>query len=328
MELIASNHSSYPRVGDDPSHQRHRRAYSAWERGEISDEEFERVQDEVTVEVVQEQIAAGLDLVTDGQVRWYDPISHLPRHLDGCGINGLLRFFDTNFYIRQPVVTGSLSRRRPVLGREFEFARGVSSKPVKAVVTGPYTIAKHSIDRAELGFEKLLGEFTRVVAEEVADLAAGGADLIQLEEPAILKNQSDWEIFSHSVEEISSKRGNSSLLLATYFGDASPLYKKLLELPVQGLVLDFTYGSALPREIAERGCDLDLGLGLVDGRNTRMEQVRDLLPILERILPAVGSSRVYLLPSCGIGDYLPRPTALRKLQLVSELKREAQRLVL
>lgn len=326
MELLASNHSSYPRIGDSPEQQRHRQAYTRWERGEISDEEFERVQDEVTREVIEEQIRAGLDVVTDGQIRWYDPVSHLARKVEGCEIDGLLRFFDTNFYFRRPVVTQSLRRREPVLRREFEFARSVSSRPVKAVITGPYTIAKLSIDRSSRGFDFLLQEWTRVVTEEISDLVSAGARVIQVEEPAILRNPGDWNLFKRSVEQLASARGEADLLLATYFGDATPLYPRFCRLPVQGLVFDLTYAPKLPNTIARLGCPLDLGLGIVDGRNTRMERIDELLPVLRTILPTIGSSRVYLVPSCGIGDYLPRATAFAKLELLAELKREAERL--
>jgi methionine synthase II (cobalamin-independent) len=81
------------------------------------------VEDEVAQQVVREsRPRAGLDIVTDGQVRWYDPFSHLARHCEGIQINGLLRYFDTNFYFRQPVVSGRIRRREPVLRREFEVA--------------------------------------------------------------------------------------------------------------------------------------------------------------------------------------------------------------
>jgi 5-methyltetrahydropteroyltriglutamate--homocysteine methyltransferase len=325
--LLASNHSSYPRVGDRPEEQRHRQAYARWERGELSDAEFERVQDEVTREVIWEQIRAGLDVVTDGQIRWYDPISHLARRVEGCEIDGLLRFFDTNFYFRQPVVLGSLSRRGPVLLREFEFARRASSKPVKAVVPGPYTLAKLSIDRVARGLDFLVREWCRVVREEIADLARGGARLIQVEEPAILQHPEEWGVLERAVEELAAARGGSDLLLALYFGDAARLYAKLCRLPVQALVLDLTYSPGLPNLIARFGCPLDLGLGIVDGRNTRMERVEDMLGVLRAVIPNVGSQRVYILPSCGVGDYLPRDVAFQKLRLLSELRREACRLL-
>jgi len=93
---------SYPRVSDSPEGQRLRRAIARWERQEISREGLRAVQVDVLREVVREQAAAGLDLVTDGQVTWYDPLSHFAAKLDGFEVGALERYFDTNTYYRQP----------------------------------------------------------------------------------------------------------------------------------------------------------------------------------------------------------------------------------
>jgi 5-methyltetrahydropteroyltriglutamate--homocysteine methyltransferase len=91
MRLIPASAGSYPRIGDAPEAQRHRRAYARRERGELSEAEWQAIEDEVSREVVVEQVAAGVELVTDGQVRWYDPLSHVARVLTNVTVNGLLR---------------------------------------------------------------------------------------------------------------------------------------------------------------------------------------------------------------------------------------------
>lgn len=314
MELLTASTGSYPRIGDRPEQQSHRQAYAKRERGEISDEEFERVQDEVTREVIEEQTKTGLDLITDGQVRWYDPISHIARKLDGCEIDGLLRFFDTNFYFRQPVIVGEVRWLEPVLRDEFIFAKKSSPSPVKPVLTGPYTLSKYSINRRDGDFDQLLQEFTDVISLEVDGLVKAGAELIQIDEPAILKNQNEFDLLEAAIQKVASAKGNAKIALYTYFGDAAPLYRKFIKLPVDVIGFDFTYSPNLPNTIARLGSEKDLGLGLVDGRNTRLEKESELLTTLEKILPNIGSETVYLNPSCGLGEYLPRNIAFEKLK--------------
>lgn len=326
MELLSASTGSYPRIGDRPEQQQHRQAHARHERGEISDEEFERVQDEVTRGVIEEQVRAGLDVVTDGQVRWYDPISHFARKLEGCEINGLLRFFDTNFYFRQPIIRGKLVRRESILKREFTFARGIS-KSVKPVVTGPYTLARLSINRRGDGFEPLLDEFASVISQEVRELVEAGVELIQIDEPAILKNPADFQVFEKAVQKVVAEKGKSRVALYTYFGDVVPLYQKLLKLPVDVLGLGFTYSPKLPEAIAHFGCEKELGVGLIDGRNTRLEKENEVIDVLKLILPAVKSERVYLNPSCGLGDYLPRVIAFKKLQNMVSIAEKARELI-
>lgn len=326
MKIVATSAGSYPRIGDSPEQQRHRQAYARLERGEISLEEFERIQDEVTQEVIEEQIKAGLDIVTDGQVRWYDPISHIARAVNGCRINGLLRFFDTNFYFRQPVIEDRLSRRGGILRREFSFAKMVSKKPVKPVLTGPYTLAKLSIDRGGRGLQKILSDFAEIIAAEVKDLENEGAEIIQIDEPAILKHPEDFRLFSEAIEIVAAEKGRSHLALYTYFGNAAPLYEKLLDLPVDAIGLDFTYSLRLPQMIAELGCDKDIGLGLIDGRNTKLERPDEIIEKLQPMLPALKGETVYINPSCGLGDYLPREIAFQKLQLAATVADKLRRM--
>ncbi len=326
MKLLSASTSSYPRIGDRPEQQQHRQAYAQHERGGISDEEFERVQDEVTRGVIEEQVRAGLDVVTDGQVRWHDPISHFVRKLEGCEINGLLRFFDTNFYFRQPIIRGKLVKHESVLKREFTFARGIS-KSVKPVVTGPYTLARLSINRRGDGFQPLVDEFASVISQEVRDLAEAGAELIQIDEPAILKNPTDFQVFEKIIQKIVAEKGDARVALYMYFGDAMPLYQKLLKLPVDVLGLDFTYSPKLPDAIARFGCDKELGVGLIDGRNTRLERENEVMNVLKLILPAIKSKCVYLNPSCGLGDYLSREVAFKKIQNMASIAENARELI-
>ena len=156
MNLILASTGSYPRIGDSAELQVLRRTIAAADRGECTPAELAEAEQEMTRRAIAEQLEAGLELLTDGQIRWYDPISHLAGKLAGVKIDGLLRFFDTNFYFRQPVLTARPQRTRPLLTLEYRFASDalaalVAARPtdgtpaMKAVLTGPYTLAKFSL---------------------------------------------------------------------------------------------------------------------------------------------------------------------------------------
>ncbi|MBZ5543244.1 MAG: hypothetical protein LAO07_06135 [Acidobacteriia bacterium] len=292
MELILTNHSSYPRIGDGTDHQLLRRTIAQWEKGEKTDADLRAAEDRMTELALGDQIVAGLEIVTDGQIRWYDTISHLAGKLQGIRINGLLRFFDTNTYFRQPVVHGAIERTKPLLVGDFEFAKGKSSQPVKPVLTGPVTLARHSIEEnGKAGsFERLVESYTAALTPEVAALAAAGAGLIQIDEPSLLKYSADLPQAARSLKAFGAAKGSSQPMLAVYFGDAT--------------------GSAKP-----------LALGLVDGRNTRLEDTRTVAGQLEKIGRCLGSARAWLSPSCGF-EYLPRDRAQLKLRHLRTIRRE------
>lgn len=320
MELILTTAGSYPRIGDAPQLQRHRQAYAQRERGEMNEEGFQNVEDETTAEVIREQIEAGIELVSDGQIRWYDPFSHFARGLEGVEINGLLRLFDTNFYFRQPVLTGRVRRKRPILVREYEFARSVSSRPVKPVLPGPYTLARGSVLGGGYGSVHALAiAYADVLAEEVGDLARAGATLIQLDEPSILHHPEDLNVLQEALALLAGARGTARLALHTSFGDVAPLYRDLHALPVDVLGLDFTYSPKLPALIADAGAEKPLALGVIDARNTKLETAAEVFPILDAVLPALKARQAYLTPSCGL-EFLPRDRARQKLETMRRLR--------
>lgn len=322
MELIAANHSSYPRIGDSPEEQLLRRTIAQRDKGEKTEADLRAAEDRMTELALGEQIDAGLDVITDGLIRWYDPVSHLAEKLTGVRINGLLRFFDTNFYFRQPIIEAKPARTRSLVADEFRFAEAKSSRPVKPVLTGPYTLARLSLeeDGKAGGFEKLLECYTEALAEEVGELAAAGATLIQVDEPALLKHPSEFPAVAHSMAALVARKGSAEMMLALYFGDPTPLYEKLQTLPVDVLGLDFTYSPGLVDLIGRSGSSKTLALGLVDGRNTKLEDTGTVARALERIIRSSKLSHAYLNPSCGL-EYLPRDRAQLKLKHLATIKK-------
>jgi 5-methyltetrahydropteroyltriglutamate--homocysteine methyltransferase len=321
MELILTNHSSYPRIGDTPEYQLLRRTIAQWEKGEKTDAELAAAEDRLTELALTEQLEAGIDLVTDGQIRWYDPISHLAGKLSGVRINGLLRLFDTNFYFRQPVVYGPITRSNQLIVKDLLFAQSRSSCPVKVVLTGPYTLASFSIPEIGQtgGLEPFVEGYAAALAQEVGALADAGALVIQVDEPALLKHPEDFGLFARSVETLAARKGQARLALSFYFGDAAPLYERLQSLPVDILGFDFTYSPQLVELIAAQGSNKWLALGLVDGRNTRLEDPSVVACQIEKISRKLRHDTVYLSPSCGL-EYLPRDRAQLKLRHLTTIK--------
>jgi 5-methyltetrahydropteroyltriglutamate--homocysteine methyltransferase len=321
MRLLLTSAGSYPRVGETPALQQLRRTYTAMERQQASPEDLRAAEEALTRAALSEQVEAGLDLVTDGQVRWYDPISHLAGKLNGVRITGLLRFFDTNFYFRQPVAQGEIGRRNGLVLSEYQFARANSTKPVKPVLTGPYTLARHTLaEHAPYQqLEPLVRAYGHALAPELEALAQAGAEVIQLDEPAILKRPADFPLLERALMMLSKHKGKARLALYLYFGDPQPLYERLQRLPVDILGLDFTYNPKLVERVVAVGAEKPLALGLADGRNTRLEDPQALAHQVDRLLLRIKGGLCHLNPSCGL-EYLPRDRAFAKLKLLSQVR--------
>jgi 5-methyltetrahydropteroyltriglutamate--homocysteine methyltransferase len=336
MKLWLAQNGNYPRIGDSPALQVLRRTLAALDRGEATAADVEAAMLEMTRQALADQLAAGLDVVTDGQIRWHDPVSHLAGRLVGVRINGLLRFFDTNFYFRQPVLAQPPRRQQPLVVEEFLAARrllaeldgATHDRVLKAVLTGPYTLARLSLAEAAAiePLERRVQAYAEALAAEVEALAAAGARQIQVDEPAILFYPEDWPVFAAAIERLVTAREAAAaaghptaLVLYVYFRDCSPLYERLAALPVDGLGLDFTYGERLAKSVMSSGSRLPLAFGLLDGRNTRLEEPAAVARQLERLLPAIRADHCWLGCSCGL-EYLPRDRARAKLELLGKIR--------
>jgi 5-methyltetrahydropteroyltriglutamate--homocysteine methyltransferase len=337
MTLTLAHTGSYPRIGDSPELQVLRRAIAGFDRGERTAADLAEAENEMTRRAIEEQTAAGVELVTDGLIRWNDPVSYLAGKLAGVRVNGLLRLFDTNFYFRQPVIEARPERKRALTVDDFRFARETlpatanghaGARSVKQVLTGPYTLARLSLaEAAEMNaIERRAMAYADALAAEIGALADAGAETVQIDEPAILLHPGDWNLFTQALARLTAarddarKRGRKlDLLLYVYFHDCAPLYGKLITLPVDGLGLDFSYNPRLADLVAEAGSPIPLALGLVDGRNTKLERAADVAREIARLLPRIAGERAWIGPSCGL-EYLPRDRAQAKLALLKEIR--------
>ncbi|MFQ5872449.1 MAG: methylcobamide--CoM methyltransferase [Dehalococcoidia bacterium] len=313
--MLATAVGNYPKISNRPGGQKLRRAINRFDRGEVGTEELAQVEDEVTREVIREQEQAGLDVATDGMIRWDDGQTYLARQIEGFKITGLIRYFDTNTYYRQPVAAEPLRWKGPMTVRDYRFATGCTSLPIKPILTGPYTLAKLSHTEHHTGLLEFALDIAEVIRQEAKALEEAGATMLQLDEPAIVRNKEDWDLFqqvmSHLTEGLSIKR-----LLYTYFGDATDL-PAFFQLPFHGFGLDFIWGPANFDLLPHLPSDRELGLGIVDARNVKLETVDHLSSTIERAMRHVSPDRIYLNPSCGL-DYLPRETAFAKLRRMVE----------
>lgn len=307
----------YPKVSEQD--QRLRRAIAEWEDGKLSGEELERVYDEVTRDVIREQIDAGVELLTDGQIRWDDALSYLARKLEGTQRGGLLRWFDNNFYFRQPIITGKLRRKEPMVLNDWIKAKEwTNGLPVKPVLTGPYTFAKFCQNQYYSRFEDLLFDIARIWNEEAKDLAGAGAELIQLSEPAILFHPEEARVWTEAIRLVVDGV-NANFALYTFFADASKVWDDLMQLPVKVIGLDFCSGEENRNaEIvkAEFPQGKILGFGIVDARNIKPEPVDELVRQIEWAANLVGADRLHVNPNCGL-EFLPRSDAKRKLETLA-----------
>jgi 5-methyltetrahydropteroyltriglutamate--homocysteine methyltransferase len=193
--MIITTVGNYPKTPDWPRPAPLRTALARLDRGEVTLEDLARIEDGVTAEVMSEQDKAGVELLTDGQVRWPDEVTYIAGRLEGTTLSGLVRYFDTNTYYRKPVIVGPIAWLSALVEGDYRFARASSGLPMKPVLTGPYTLARLSNDEYYGDLRTLACAYADALNTEALALADSLPPLIQFNEPAITAHPS-WRTTS------------------------------------------------------------------------------------------------------------------------------------
>lgn len=320
--MITTVVGNYPKIPDLPAPGKWRSAVEKFQKGQIDEAALRQVEDEVTLEAIREQVASGVDVITDGQIRWEDGQTHFARKVRGFSIDGLQRYFDTNVYFREPVAEGELTWVEPITAGEYEFAKAHSARPVKPVVTGPFTLAKLSRNAHYPTFREFALALAQVLNKELRALETAGAPLIQVDEPALCQHKPDYPIFEEAMAVLTSGVGTKTIL-CTYFGDVGGLYPQILTLPFDVIGLDFVAGYRNWDLLRSAPFTKELMCGILDARNTRVESSEEIVRAIRRISEIVPLDRLAIAPSAGL-EFLPRGVARRKLDALVEGTRAAE----
>lgn len=312
--MIVTAAGSYPRVSEGPGGQALRRALAQLDDGKIDWAGVRLVQDLVVKEVIQEQVDAGLDLVTDGLIRWDDAVTYIARGLD-FDVEGLVRYLDTNTFYREPLVQEAVTWRGPITVQDWEYAASVSSKPLKAVLTGPYTLGRLSRSAVHRKPDDLVLELADVLKSEVQALHRAGAPLVQIDEPVITRNPQDWQLFKAAMERL-TRDTVGRIALNANFGSVADL-PDFFALPFHAFALDFVQGPKNWEVLDRVPPDKEVVLGLVDAREVRLEEDSEIAARLERGARYVPPDRMQVSPNCGL-EFLPRDDAQAKLRRMVE----------
>jgi 5-methyltetrahydropteroyltriglutamate--homocysteine methyltransferase len=311
---------SYPKITGDRKAVNLRRERNRFDRKKISAAELERAYQDTIRRVIKEQEEAGVDLITDGQVRWDDLVTPFARNIDGIEIDGLLRFFDNNLYYRRPVIKSKISFRDYSVVEQFKFARDNAKNEVKQVIPGAFTFAQLSRDEFYRDEEKLVLALAEILHREAARLSQEGAGIIQVDEPSLCFHPEKLPLVKESLGII-TEGTEAKFALYLYFGPVKDLVPGLFDLPVDIVGMDLVSGQENLDLLLEYWSEKEIGLGCVDARNTKMESVSGLLAVFEKVVKKVPEDKIFVNPSCGL-EFLPHAEARRKLKNMVQAARK------
>lgn len=268
------------------------------------------------------QLDAGLDVVGDGRPGWRDPITPLLAPLGGVRLGPPCTLPLDLALAARPVVEAKLRRHRSVPAAAYARAAALTSAPLMAEITGPYTLAA-AAEIATTAYRQhadLAADLSTLLAQDVTALIGAGARHIQIDEPLLLARPDDAKLVRALLEPlIDAAEGRATVLVATHGADAGPCYAQLNSLPGDVIAVDVTAGHpALRASIAETGAGKPLALGVVDG-SAAVEDAAELARLIDRLLARYVHDVVWLQPAAGLG-HLPPDVAYAKLHALAEAR--------
>lgn len=269
-------------------------------RQQISREELTELERRATREWIQIQEELGLDLLVDGEQYRGDMVAYFADEMAGFAIAGLVRSYGNRYYPK-PVVVGPVGRKAPVTIEWFRYAQSLTKKPVKGMLTGPYTIAEWSFNEYYPTRRELVLELARAIHDEVVDLQRAGAAFIQIDEPAIhTRPEEDFELAAEAMEIVT--RGTSAYTVSHIcYGDVPKIYPAMLRLAVHQLDLALKNEEfGLLETFKTAPFTKDIGLGVVDAHSHRVESVDEVADGIRRTLDVIPAAQVHISPDCGL----------------------------
>ena len=320
MKIETTLAGSYPKLPTQPGDVNLRVVKNRRDQGKATDQDVAAAVRETMKRNLGIQERAGIDIPMDGSAAWDDAQTYVARGLGGFQIAGLIRYLDTNTYYRQPEIVGAVSWKAPITVDDFRAAQSMSERPVKAFLPGPYSLYRFSKDRHYGDPREALAAIGTALHGEAKALEAAGARWIHFEEPWIGKAPAaDAPLVRAALEPLLNGL-TAKTAIHVPFAAPNAVFSAIRDLPWTSVGLDLVEAQAgwdlLPTVPAGR----TVGLGLIDARNTRLEEAALVARLVEKARAARPDLHYQLSPSASL-EYLPADKAEAKISRLVEAAR-------
>jgi 5-methyltetrahydropteroyltriglutamate--homocysteine methyltransferase len=288
-------------------------------RGKVSDAQLIELERKATAEWIRTQEDIGLDILVDGEMYRGDMVAYFADLIDGYSEGGLVRSYGNRYY-HKPVISGKLARPKPMTVEWFQYAQSLTQKPVKGMLTGPYTMLDWSYNEAYPTRRDAALALAEVVRQEAEDLDNAGARYIQIDEPAIHARPEELEIAIEAMGIVTQNLKAKTISHICY-GDFAAIYPGILDLPVDQL--DLAMANYEYRWLAlmdTQPFTKEMAIGIVDVHTHELESVEEAADGIRKGLRYVSADRLLPHPDCGLKTR-PVDESIAKCKVVVEAAR-------
>ncbi|MCU1513049.1 MAG: 5-methyltetrahydropteroyltriglutamate--homocysteine S-methyltransferase [Microbacteriaceae bacterium] len=296
---------SFPQTGDI------RKKRAAFAAGRISELEYKEAMRAEIRNVVELQEKIGLDVLVHGEPERNDMVQYFAENLDGFAVtqNGWVQSYGSRC-TRPSILWGDVSRPAPITVEWSTYTQGLTSKPVKGMLTGPVTILAWSFVREDQPLRDTANQVALALRDEIADLEAAGIGIIQVDEPALrellpLKNRDhadylDWSVnsFRLATSGVEEKTQIHTHLCYSEFGVVIDAIDHL-DADVTSIEAARSKMEVVP-DIQSSGFGRGIGPGVYDIHSPRVPSVDEVIELIDIALGSIPNRQVWVNPDCGL----------------------------
>lgn len=306
------------------------RAKELWR---VAPEFLDEAQNDATLLAIRDQERAGLDIVTDGEMRRESYSNRFATALEGVDVDNPGTALDRSGHPNPvPRITGKVRRRHPVEVKDVQFLRANTSRMIKMTVPGPFTMSQQAQNDFYKDEEEMALDYAAAVNAEIKDLFAAGADIVQIDEPYMQARPDKARKYGLKALNAALDGITGTTAVHICFGYAAIIhvrpegYSFLPELagsPVKQVSIE-TAQSHLDCAVLEKLPGKTIILGVIDLSDMKVETPEAVAARIRRGLAHVDPKNVIVAPDCGM-KYLPRDVAFGKMRALVEGARLVRR---
>lgn len=295
------------------------RAKELWR---VAPEFLDQAQDDATLLAIRDQERAGLDIITDGEMRRESYSNRFATALEGVDIDNPGTALDRSGHPNPvPRITGKIRRKHPVEVRDVQFLRANTDRVIKITVPGPFTMSQQAQNDFYKDEQELVLDYAAAVNEEIKDLFAAGADIVQIDEPYMQARPAKAREFGVNGLNTALDGVKGTTAIHICFGYAAIIHERpegysflpeLANTAINQVSIE-TAQSNLDCKVLETLPGKTIILGVLDLSDMSVEAPETVAARIRRALPHVPAERIVLAPDCGL-KYLPRPVAFAKMR--------------
>ncbi len=299
------------------------RARELWR---VAPEWLDAAQDDATLLAIRDQERAGLDIVTDGEIRRESYSNRFASALDGVDLDNPGTALDRSGHPNPvPRVVAPIRRRHAVETRDVAFLRANTDRKIKITVPGPFTMAQQAQNDFYASEREMALDYAAAVNAEIKDLFAAGADYVQIDEPYMQARPEKAREYGLDALNAALDGAPGPMAVHICFGYAAIIHERpagysfLPELAgchVQQVSIE-TAQSNLDTSVLETLRGKTIILGVIDLSTHEVESAETVAARIARALPHVDADKVIVAPDCGM-KYLPRASAFGKMRAMVE----------